>query len=99
MNQPSQYAGAFTSVLWFCAVLGMTVTAKVKATTEGTLLHNPTCPAEYALVLDWLIAFNLPPNCKVNLPVVANPSDHSLQLTYHLNQNSILIAVLKPQKS
>jgi hypothetical protein len=36
----------------------------------------------------WLIAFNLPPNCRANLPVVANPSDHSLQLTYHLNQNS-----------
>lgn len=58
MNQPSQYAGAFTSVLWFCAVLGMTVTAKVKATTEGTLLHNPTCPAEYALVLDTAFSSN-----------------------------------------
>lgn len=48
--------------------------------------------AAAAHVMNWLIAFNLPPNCRTNLPAVANPSDHSLQLTYHLNQNSTLIA-------
>lgn len=65
------------------------------ASYQALYKDNDAAPGWDAIdrALEWLIAFKLPPTCKANLPVVANPSDHSLHQTYHLNQNFTLQSV------